>query len=68
MVKTSTRQELNIFFGRINFYFPPISTISVFLKTTKMYIYKNVNVQFYLFPELELAKSHSLWIFEEFGE
>ena len=55
-------------FGRINFYFSPISNISVFLKTTQMYIYKNVNVFLYLFPKMELEKSHSPWIFEEFGK
>ena len=33
------RQELNIFFGSIPFYFPPISNISILLKNTKMYIF-----------------------------
>ena len=35
----STRQELDIFFGSIPFYFPPISNISILLKTIKMYIF-----------------------------
>ena len=35
----SIRQELNIFFGSIPFYFHPISNISILLKNTKMYIF-----------------------------
>ena len=37
--KTFTTQELNMFFGRIHFHFPPINNISLFLKTAKMYIF-----------------------------
>ena len=51
------------FFGKIYFYFPLISNISLF------FLKKHKNVYFpNLFPETELAKSHSPWIFEEFGE
>ena len=60
--KISTRQELNTFFGRIHFYFPPISNIRLFLKNHKNVYFSN------LFGKTELAKSHSLWIFKEFGE
>ena len=62
MEKISTRQEFNTFFGRIQFYFPPISNISVFLKKNKNAYFPN------LFPEAELTKSHSPWMFEEIGE
>ena len=35
----STREELNIFFWRIHFYFPPTGNKSLFFWTTKMYIF-----------------------------
>ena len=66
--KHSLDRNLTYFLVELTFIFPPISNISVFLKTTKLYIYKNVDVYFYLFPKMELAKSHPHWIFEQFGE
>ena len=35
----STREELNIFFGRIHLYFPPIRKKSLFFQTIQMYVF-----------------------------